>query len=90
MAALTDTIEEMKAALRRKLANVASSQLIERLERQLDAGVEGTGALVGALVKVRTVLNLFVGEDLAVQIYRHLTQIGVARGHLSRVNETLF
>ena len=90
MADLDATIEEMKVALRRRLADQASEQLIERLVRQLDTGAESTGALTGALIKVRTVLTLFVGEDLAVQVNRHLTQIAVARGHLSRVNETLF
>jgi len=90
MAELPDTITEMKAALRRKLAERASRQLIDRLVSQLDDGIDGTGALAGALLKVRTVLNLFVGEDLAQEVYRHLTQIAVARGQLSRVNETLF
>jgi len=90
MAELTETIEEMKAALQRRLADKCSAQLIERLQKQLDAGTESPGALTGALIKVRTVLNLFVGEDLAVKVYRHLVQIAVARGHLSRINDTLF
>jgi len=90
MADLSATIEEMKVALRRKLSDQASDQLIERLVRQLDTGAEDARALTSAIIKVRTVLNLFVGEELAAKIYQHLTQIAVARGHLSRVNDTLF
>lgn len=90
MADLSATIEEMKVALRRKLSDQASEQLIERLVRQLDTGAESAGALTSAIIKVRTVLNLFVGEEVAAKTYLHLTQIAVARGHLSRVNDTLF
>jgi hypothetical protein len=79
---LENTLARMQEAMSSRLEEHCSHVLIKRLHGQLEKISEKESTMEACLTGIRTALRLFVDEQVAEDLHKHLTRLAKADGFL--------